>query len=108
MGEEVAQNTMGLIPGVAQAIYPLEKAMSKSALPVQMSPDLVSQFGDDIIATAQHVHQGMTTKNPRIANKHWADAFDSFMSWALPLTMKIPYKHGIGDIVGAARNLEKQ
>ena len=108
VGEEVAQNTMGLIPGVAQAIYPLEKAMSKSALPVQMSPDLVSQFGDDIIATAQHVQQGMTTKNPRIANKHWADAFESFMSWALPLTMKIPYKHGIGDIVGAARNLEKQ
>jgi hypothetical protein len=105
VGEELSQNTLGLIPGVAQAVYPLERAMSGTSLPVQTSPDLVSQFGDDIIATAQHVHLAMNTKNPRTANKQWGDAFDSFMSWALPLTMKIPYKHGIGDIVGAAKNM---
>jgi len=104
--DELAQNTIGLVPGVAQVTYPIERALSGNPnLPIQVSQDLVSQFGDDIIKTIQHTHTAMTAKSQKAQDKAWGDAFDSFMSWSVPLSFNIPYKHGLGDVVGEIRNM---
>ena len=72
-------------------------------MPVSSSNSLIAQFNDDILKMVQNIHKGVTGKSQKARDKGWGDAFENFMSFAVPLATKVPYKHGIGDVVGMVR-----
>ena len=99
---ELAGNTVGLGFGVSGLVYPTKQALT-SAMPVSSSNSLIAQFNDDILKMVQNIHKGVTGKSQKARDKGWGDAFENFMSFAVPLATKVPYKHGIGDVVGMVR-----
>jgi hypothetical protein len=99
---ELAGNTVGLGFGVSGVVYPMKQALT-STMPVSSDNSLIGQFNDDMLKMVQSIHKGVTAKSQKARDKGWADAFESFMSFAVPLTTRVPYKHGVGDVVGLTR-----
>ena len=99
---ELASNTVGLGFGISGIIYPIKQALT-STMPVSSNNSLIGQFSDDFIKMIQGVNRGITGKSQKARDKGWWDAFDSFMSFAVPLVTRVPYKHGVGDVVGLIR-----
>jgi hypothetical protein len=103
---ELAGNTVGLGFGISTAVYPVERAITSQGMPVATNTSLIGQFEADMVKMIQDVKRGVTGKTQKARDKGWGDAFESFMSFAVPLVTRVPYKHGIGDVVGAVRNME--
>lgn len=99
---ELASNTVGLGIFLGNLVYPIEQALT-SNMPVSSNNSLIGQFGDDLVKMVQDIHKGITAKTQKARDKGWGDAFESFMSFAVPLVTRVPYKHGIGDVVGLYR-----
>jgi hypothetical protein len=99
---ELAGNTIGLGFGISGLVYPIKQALT-STMPVSSDNSLIGQFNDDVIKMIQAVNRGITGKTQKARDKGWGDAFESFMSFAVPLVTRVPYKHGVGDVVGLIR-----
>ena len=104
---ELASNTVGLGFGVSSAVYPVEQAITSKGQPASTNTSLIGQFETDIVKMIQGVKAGITGKSQKARDKGWGDAFESFMAFAVPMVTKIPYKHGVGDVVGAIRKVNQ-
>jgi hypothetical protein len=101
---ELIQNVVGSAYGLSGAAYSVRRALAaKSDFTISADTSLINQFETDMLKMLNALKQGLVGETKRERNKGWWDAFESFMAFAVPLFTRVPYKHGLGDILDAYR-----
>jgi hypothetical protein len=90
----------GNVYGAGDVGYIARKLMTEGNTQINTGQSLVSQFSGDMVDTLTYMKTALSTKNRHIEERAWANAFDSFLSWSLPMTVGVPYKYGIGSAMG--------
>jgi len=97
---QLIDGMVGNVYGAGDVGYVARKLMTEGNVQINTGQSLVSQFSGDMVDTLTYMKTALSTKNKHIEARAWANAFDSFMSWSLPMVVGVPYKYGLGTAMG--------